>query len=89
MIWPGPTDCALTGDFRFIGRSLVAQTSPNNRLLVAKLAKTDDCAADLSQRNPLDGSPRSTPYMTWTGVSTFLRPLRLTQSPSFVLPSCP
>ncbi|WP_419661955.1 hypothetical protein Dvar_23940 [Desulfosarcina variabilis str. Montpellier] len=39
----------LIGDFRFIGRSLVAQTSPNNRLLVAKLAKTDDCAADLSQ----------------------------------------
>ena len=27
----------------------MAQTSPENRLLVAKLAKTDDCAADLGK----------------------------------------
>ena len=44
-----PHGLRLTGNIRFIGRSLVAQTSPDNRLLVAKLAKTDDCAADLGK----------------------------------------
>lgn len=39
----------LTGSFRYIGRSLVAQTSTDNRLLVVKLAKQDDRAANLCQ----------------------------------------
>jgi hypothetical protein len=39
----------LTGVFRYIGRSLVAQTDSDNHLLVVKLARQDDRAADLSQ----------------------------------------
>jgi hypothetical protein len=39
----------LTGDVRYIGRSLVAETSQENRLLVVKLAKKDDRAEDLGK----------------------------------------
>ena len=39
----------LTGGMRYIGRSLVAETSRPNRLLVVKLAKQDDRAEDLGK----------------------------------------
>ncbi len=39
----------LTGEFRYVGRSLVADTAQKNRLLVVKLAKIDDCADQLGQ----------------------------------------
>ena len=39
----------LTGDLRYIGRSLVAQTTQGNRLLVVKLARKNDHIAGLSQ----------------------------------------
>jgi hypothetical protein len=39
----------LTGPFRYIGRSLVAETSQKNRLLVVKLGKQDDRAENLGK----------------------------------------